>query len=106
MDFYTSVPQKASRTYTVEKGFALCSTSAQATYIHLLSAAVYMSRLLTRRGIPFAIMGGFSLKLRGCQRATQDVDIATECNMGQLIQAIAGRKRSVVVRSIEHQLAD
>ncbi|WEW55166.1 hypothetical protein PRK78_000595 [Emydomyces testavorans] len=92
MAFYANVPQ-ASRTYTVDQGFALASASAHAGFRHLLSAADFISQLLRGRNIPFAIMGGFSLGLRGSQRQTHDVDIATGCNMGQLIQAIAGQQR-------------
>jgi hypothetical protein len=96
MAFHSSVPQTPSRTYTAEEGFSLASASAQAGLRHLLSAADYVSQLLSDKSIPFAIMGGFSLALRGHQRQTQDVDIAIGCNMGQLIQAIAGQQRSVL----------
>ena len=40
-------------------------------------------------------MGGFSMLLRGSSRDTHDVDVAVGCDMGQLIQAIAGEPRSV-----------
>jgi len=40
-------------------------------------------------------MGGFSLKMRGSQRNTYDVDVAIGCEMVQLIEALKTQPRSV-----------
>lgn len=100
MSSESSAPQAETRIYTVEQGFSLASASARADVRHLLSAADFITQLFEGKSIPFAIMGGFSLGLRGSRRQTHDVDIAAGCTMRQLQQAIAGQPRSELMNSM------
>ncbi|EGD94149.1 hypothetical protein TESG_01673 [Trichophyton tonsurans CBS 112818] len=56
-------------TYTSSQAFVMAATAATRTKPeHLLSATQCICRILHENQIPFAIMGGFSLALRGGQR--------------------------------------
>jgi hypothetical protein len=48
-----------------------------------------MVQLLGNHDIPYAIMGGFSLRIRGSPRLTVDVDLAVGATMQQLRAALA-----------------
>ncbi|KAI1916867.1 hypothetical protein LOZ53_003154 [Ophidiomyces ophidiicola] len=84
---------QVSGTYTVEQGMALARASRLVRNEHLLLAARQITQKLTASNIPYALMGGFSLSLRGSRRDTFDVDIAAGCNMLQLIQAVSNNER-------------
>jgi hypothetical protein len=56
---------------------------------HLVYAADHTVQLLGNHDIPYAIMGGFSLRIRGSPRLTVDVDLAVGATMQQLRAALA-----------------
>jgi hypothetical protein len=60
---------------------------------NLLSAAVFMATLFDRAGIPYAVMGGFAVKLMGGTRDTRDVDIAFQGKMGDLWKVVENEPR-------------
>ncbi len=67
--------------------------SKGATDYHLVDAADHVVQILDAHGIPYAIMGGFSLRLRGSPRVTFDLDLAVAASMLQLRTAFAGDSR-------------
>ena len=86
---------QASRpgTYTPAEGFGLATAAMARTSPELASAADYSIQVLQVNRIPFALMGGFSMKLRGSRRTTHDVDIAVGCNMLRLKSVMTRQKR-------------
>jgi len=83
----------AAKPYRPQELQRLNMQSEAATDDHLLDATDHVVQRLVAHGIPYAIMGGFSLRLRGCPRLTVDVDFAVEANMLQLRTALAGDSR-------------
>jgi hypothetical protein len=80
-------------TYTHDQMVALqdyCKQNAKDD--HLKLAAALVTKFLASAGIPYAIMGGFSLRIRGSPRQTYDVDLACGCNMAQLMSALKGKE--------------
>ena len=59
----------------------------------LRAAALYLSNHFRARHITIAIMGGFSVVLRGSIRRTHDIDIAVASSMGAVRQALQGEDR-------------
>ncbi len=59
----------------------------------LRAAAVYLTKLFDDAHIPVAIMGGYSIILRGSPRSTHDVDIAIGATMAAVRQALVGEQR-------------
>lgn len=62
----------------------------------LLAATDYITTILGSNRIPCVVMGGFSPRLRGDARSTQDVDIAVDSNMSGLLRVISSHLRFVV----------
>jgi hypothetical protein len=85
--------EQPAGTYNVDEGNALGLASAASSSGHLLSAADYIIGLLETNRVPYALMGGFALKLRGSPRTTHDVDLTVGCSMGQLIQLLTSQPR-------------
>ncbi|KAK2797857.1 hypothetical protein FQN50_009062 [Emmonsiellopsis sp. PD_5] len=96
MSLYGRVPElqigSAGGTYTVEQLHSYMRISESAGTNHLVSAAEYIVQVFRTNNIPVAIMGGFSLLLRGSPRETQDVDIAVGCTMLQLLQVLSDQE--------------
>lgn len=83
-------PQPADAgVYTPHQHPALVAASRAATTSHLIAAADLMSQVFEAKHVPYAFMGGFSLKVRGSARDTGDVDIAVGCNMHLLKEVLA-----------------
>ena len=61
--------------------------------LNLGLAARYISSLLTSHSIPFAMIGGWAIYLRGSGRRTQDVDVAVATSMEQLKQVLLAQSR-------------
>ncbi|KAF2691387.1 hypothetical protein K458DRAFT_353109 [Lentithecium fluviatile CBS 122367] len=59
----------------------------------LIAAADFVSQVFRANNIPFALMGGFALKLRGSNRDTHDVDVAVGCTMQRLIEVLSAQSR-------------
>jgi hypothetical protein len=59
----------------------------------LRAAALYLTTRFREAHIVMAIMGGYSVIIRGSSRRTHDVDIAIGSNMGALRQALVGGQR-------------
>jgi hypothetical protein len=80
--------QQPPGTYTVEQGLNLTAMSHQTELNNLISAADHVTEIFQTGDISYALMGGFSLKLRGSPRNTFDVDVAVGYNMVQLIEIL------------------
>ena len=78
-------------TYTVEQSISLGSASANAHASPLTAAADFISQIYEENDIAYALMGRFSMMLRGSTRRTFDIDIATGCNMQLLIQVLSAQ---------------
>lgn len=84
---------QGNNTWTWDQHQQLSSISDRATRLHLSAAAEFVSQIMQANAIPFAIMGGFAIQIRGSPRETYDVDIAVGCNMGRLLEVISGQPR-------------
>jgi hypothetical protein len=69
--------------------------SKVASYENFAAARDYMLDLLRRHGFSTALMGGYSLYLRGSPRRTIDIDIAVRATMLNLESAIHREQRQV-----------
>jgi hypothetical protein len=67
--------------------------SHEATEDHIVDAADHIIQVLGSHHISYAIMGGFSLRIRGSERRTFDVDLAVGGNMLQLRTAFTADSR-------------
>lgn len=85
--------QGPPNTYTPHEMMRLIATANTALDQHLFAATEYVTELLTQNRVSYTIMGGFSLRLRGSDRATHDVDIAVGCDMNRLLQLIRPQTR-------------
>lgn len=83
-----SAPAPAN-TYGPEARDSLQAESEKASDEHLVHAADYITAKLNARGLPYALMVDFSLKLRGNPTSTLPLG-ATCCNSGKLSQATTG----------------
>ncbi|KAI9710294.1 MAG: hypothetical protein M1820_002788 [Bogoriella megaspora] len=89
-----SQPQSApANTYSAEQGSALALTAQNAGDKHLVAAADYIVQVFQANNIKYAIMGGFSLMLRGNKRETHDVDVAIGCTMQRLKEVLSPQAR-------------
>ncbi|KAM3088491.1 hypothetical protein ACMFMG_000130 [Clarireedia jacksonii] len=66
---------------------------------NLVSAASFVTQLLTKQGINYALMGAFALKCFGSNRDTNNVDIAVDTSMKRLWQIIEPEDRLVIPQS-------
>ncbi|KAH6716629.1 hypothetical protein BKA61DRAFT_308518 [Leptodontidium sp. MPI-SDFR-AT-0119] len=80
-------------TYTIPQSTSLAASSHLANSFHLHAAAHHITALLDSHGIPNALMGGFSMYLRGSTRVTHDIDVAVGSEMQTLLQALISDKR-------------
>lgn len=61
---------------------------------HLALAMDHVVRLLEVSNIPYAVMGGMHMIIRGYdERSTTDVDIAVQSNARDILQALASDRR-------------
>ncbi len=86
-------PPPPANTYTPEQRDALQRDSANATEEHLVLATDLAVEKLAADGIPYALMGGFSLRMRGSARQTLDVDLVVGGTMLALKTAMSGDSR-------------
>ncbi|WEW60957.1 hypothetical protein PRK78_006445 [Emydomyces testavorans] len=94
MSLFSSTLQAEARgMYNWEEGLSLARESSRAELIQLVAAADHVACVLQGSTISFALMGGFSLWLRGSRRDTHDVDIAVGCNMLQLREVLSAQQR-------------
>jgi len=87
--------QQPPGTYNAEQGFQFSALAHEARIGNLIAAADHIILIFQAFGLPHSLMGGFSLKMRGSQRNTYDVDVAIGCEMVQLIEALKTQPRSV-----------
>lgn len=85
--------QQPTGTYNAEQGFQLSALAHEARIGNLIAAADHIIEIFQAFGIPYSLMGGFSLNMRGSQRNTYDVDVAIGCEMVQLIEALKTQPR-------------
>ena len=69
--------------------------SSTATPKHFAAARDYIFGLLERHGFQAALMGGYSLFLRGSPRRTIDIDVAVRATMLNLESAVQHEQRQV-----------
>lgn len=81
-------PVQPEGTYNVHQSHPLASAAYEASELHLHAAALYITTHLDNHGVPNALMGGFSMYLRGSTRVTHDIDVAIGCDMQTLLQAL------------------
>ncbi|KAH7395256.1 hypothetical protein DE146DRAFT_659654 [Phaeosphaeria sp. MPI-PUGE-AT-0046c] len=81
--------QQQPGTYTPEQMCTLTIAANRAVTSQLLAAAELMAQVFQANDIPYALMGGFALKLRGSTRDTYDVDVAVDCTMQRLIEVLS-----------------
>ncbi|KAE9363251.1 hypothetical protein N431DRAFT_450043 [Stipitochalara longipes BDJ] len=89
--------QQPPGTYTPQQHSQLTAESHNAGPENLTAATDYVTQIFRANGIPYALMGGFALKLRGNTRNTYDVDLAVGCDMSQLIAVLASQNRLLSV---------
>jgi predicted nucleotidyltransferase len=64
------------------------------TQAHLNIAMEYVVRVLEESDIPYAVMGGMHMIMRGYEdRSTTDVDIAVQCNPRTILGALESDRR-------------
>lgn len=83
----------ARLTYTHAQLESYVNQSHEATEDHIVDAADHIIQVLGSHHISYAIMGGFSLRIRGSERRTFDVDLAVGGNMLQLRTAFTADSR-------------
>ena len=90
------------RIYTIDELDELEETNEHnVTLGHLIAAMEHVIRLLESSGIPYAVMGGMHMIMRGyADRTTSDVDIAVETNARNLLQALSSDQRYVIRKSV------
>ena len=95
MSYSARISQQSqpANTYNPGQLMNLVQRSRSASENHLFSAADYVVRVLTSNQITYAIMGGFSLRLRGSTRPTYDIDIAVGGTMLTLMQVVSAQTR-------------
>ena len=62
---------------------------------NLGAAAIFLRNMFQSNSITFAIMGGYSLVLRGNDRKTNDIDVAADSTMRELYSLTSQQPRSV-----------
>ena len=70
-----------NNTYHINDLDDLEEKAADANPENFVAARGYISRLLNRNSIKWALMGGYSLSLRGSSRRTFDIDVAVQATM-------------------------
>lgn len=65
--------------------------------LNLISAAGFLAGLFRRFDLPYAILGGFALLLRGSDRPTWDVDMVVQASMQDIWRAIENETRSAAL---------
>jgi hypothetical protein len=71
--------------------------SRQPTSNHLFLAANHLARICQNAGIPHAFLGGWTIRLRGGCRETQDVDITVATTMELFKKTLLQMPRYVLV---------
>ncbi|KAI5920849.1 hypothetical protein F4810DRAFT_680711 [Camillea tinctor] len=80
--------------YTDESLEQLELKSTEASQDHLYYALDYVVKMLDDAGIKYAVMGGVSMQLRGFyERTTQDIDLAVDVKMRDLLSMLAQHGR-------------
>ncbi|KAK3898708.1 hypothetical protein C8A05DRAFT_47053 [Staphylotrichum tortipilum] len=87
-----------ANTYTPQDRDTLQHKSADATEEHLVLATDLVVGKLAANRVPYALMGGFSLRIRGSARLTLDADLAVGGTMLALKTAISGDPRILLPR--------
>lgn len=70
-----------NNTYHIDNLDDLEEKAADANSRNFAAALDYISRLLNRNSVSWALMGGYSLSLRGSGRQTFDIDVAVQATM-------------------------
>ena len=60
---------------------------------NLWAAVLYMAQLFESNDAIYAVMGGFSMRLRGSSRETTDIDIAVNIKMKRLWEILTPQPR-------------
>ena len=70
-----------NNTYHINDLDDLEEKAVDANSRNFAAARDYVSRLLNRNSVRWALMGGYSLSLRGSGRRTFDIDVAVQATM-------------------------
>jgi hypothetical protein len=82
--------------YDTDRFAQLYYSSRQPTADHLLLAAKHLSEICQGAAIPHAFLGGWTVRLRGGSRETQDVDVTVSATMEQFKQVVTQMPRYVL----------
>jgi hypothetical protein len=82
--------------YNTDRFGELYYASRQPTSDHLLLAANHLAQICQNAAIPHAFLGGWTVRLRGGSRETQDVDIAVATTMELFKKALLRMPRYVL----------
>lgn len=82
--------------YDTDRFRQLYNGSRKPTSNHLFLAASHFAQICQGFNIPYAFMGGWTVRLRGGTRETQDVDITVATTMELLKQALLRMPRYVL----------
>lgn len=77
----------------------LYSQSRRAEEDHLSLATKFLMGLFEQYEVPYGILGGWALRLRGSQRVTLDIDVAVSTTMGIIKDMLNLEERVCVPRT-------
>lgn len=75
---------RRAEVYNTDRFAELYYVSMNPDVDSLALATRYLIKLFRDRHVPYAVLGGWAVYLRGGQRTTQDVDIAVRSTMNDL----------------------
>jgi len=81
--------------YDTDRFGELYYASRQLTQNHLFLAAVHLAQICQSANIVYAFLGGWTVRLRGGSRETQDVDITVGTTMELFKKALLQMPRYV-----------
>lgn len=81
--------------YDTNRFGELYYASRQPTSNHLFLAAQHLAHVFLNVGVAHAFLGGWTIRLRGGTRDTQDVDVTVETSMGALKRILLRMPRYV-----------
>ena len=82
--------------YNTDRFGQLYYASRAPTSTHLFLAANYLAKICQNAGIPYAFLGGWTVRLRGGSRETQDVDITVATTMELFKNTLLQMRRYVL----------
>jgi hypothetical protein len=82
-----------NNTYDMDDLDDLEEEAARASSANFIAARDYVLSLLGGNGVQGALLGGYSLSLRGSPRKTYDIDVAVEATMRDVQRIVRDEQR-------------